>query len=298
MNLEKKNLAGLEPVSYEHPFDKAALKALKAIPAFDKVTNFVLNWAYIKWHLIELQGSNFRVTRDSCPDLYKLAKEVGRRLDIRDFPKIYTQWGYFINAYTAGYDDNVLLVIYSGAVDLLEDEELKFVVGHEMGHIKSGHNLYHYMASIIGGISAFIPGGQAAIAPIYATLKYWDRMSEFTADRAGLLACQDIDVAVNAILKMSGLPMKYFDKMNREAFLEQAKEFEEEFGGVTDKAIKAISILDESHPWTVMRAAELIKWEASHEYQNILDSVKKHSCNNWIPIDSKVCPFCGTTCDD
>ncbi len=291
--MEKRNLVGLDPKTYEHPFDRAALNALKAIPALDKVTNFVLNWAYIKWHLIELQGSNFRVTRESCPELYKMARDISRRIDVRDFPKIYTQWGYFINAYTAGYDNDVLLVIYSGAVDLLSDDELAYVIGHEMGHIKSGHNLYHYMASIVGSAAAFIPGGQALIAPVYATLKYWDRMSEFTADRAGLLACQNIDAALNAILKMSGLPMKYFQHLNREMFLEQAKEFEERYSGVTDQAIKAISIIDETHPWTVMRAAELIKWYESGEYQAILDKVKLHTCGNWIPVESGRCPFCG-----
>ena len=291
--MEKRNLVGLDPTSYEHPFDRAALKALKAIPALDKVTNFVLNWAYIKWHLVELQGSNFRVTRDSCPELYKLTRTVSKRIDVRDFPKIYTQWGYFINAYTAGYDNDVLLVIYSGAVDLLNEDELTYVIGHEMGHIKSGHNLYHYMASIVGSAAAFIPGGQGFIAPIYAALKYWDRMSEFTADRAGLLACQDIDVALNAIIKMSGMPMKYFEHMNRDMFLEQAKEFEERFSGIADQAIKAISIIDESHPWTVMRAAELIKWYESGDYQSLLNTVSMHECGNWVPSDSKVCPFCG-----
>lgn len=289
----KRHLIGLSPESYEHPFDRAALKALKTIPGFDKVANFILDWSYIKWHLIELQGSNFRVTRDSCPELYKLTREVGHRLDVKDFPKIYTQWGYFINAYTAGYDKNVLLVIYSGAVDLLSEEELSYVIGHEMGHIKSGHSLYHYMASIIGNVASYIPGGQALIAPVYAALKYWDRMSEFTADRAGLLACQNIDVAVNAILKMSGLPMKYFKNMNREAFIQQANDFVNEYSGVADQAIKAISIIDESHPWTVMRAAELIKWCESGEYQRILDAVKQHECGNWIPKDSAVCPYCG-----
>lgn len=289
----KRNLIGLSPESYEHPFDRAALQTLRAIPGLDKIMNVILNWTYIKWYVIELQGSNFHVTQESCPELYRLTKDIGRRLDIKEFPKIYTQWGYFINAYTAGYDENVLLVIYSGAVDLLSNEELSFVVGHELGHIKSGHCLYHYVASILSQSAASIPGGEAIIAPLAVTLKYWDRMSEFTADRAGLLACQDIYVAVRSILKMSGLPMKYFDNMNEDAFIEQAAEFEDKYSGVADKAIKAISIIDESHPWTVLRAAELIKWHRSGDYQQILDSVKLHECGNWIPSDSQVCPYCG-----
>ena len=87
--------------------------------------------------------------------------------------------------------------------------------------------------------------------------------------------------------------MKYFENMNRESFLEQAREFQETYSGFTDKAIKAASIFDESHPWTVMRAAELLKWYNSEEYERILESVKLHDCNNWIPAGSTVCPFCG-----
>lgn len=287
-----KHLIGLEASAYEHPFDRKALAALKAIPALDSILNTVLNWSEIKWEVTRLQGSAFRVTQDSCPGLYKLVREAARRIDVRDFPKIYTEWGYFINAYTAGYDKDTLLVIYSGAADILSDDELTYVIGHELGHIKSDHCLYHYVASKIGQAAASVPGGSVLIAPIIYSLMYWYRMSEFTADRAGLLACQDIDVALGAIIKMSGLPSKYFEHMNREAFLEQAREFEKEFNALSDKAIKAISIMDETHPWTILRAAELIKWYESDEYRQILDSVVLHDCGNWIPAASPRCPFC------
>ena len=288
--MNKKNtLFGLEAKSYEHEFDKAALKTMRALPGFDTIVNFFLNWTYIKWHIIELQGSNFLVTRESCPELYDLVHNVADTLDVRPLPRFYTQWGYNINGYTTGYKEDTLLVLNSGTVDLLEEDELRYVAGHEMGHIKSGHVIYHTMGELFNTAISQIPLVSSMTTPIYYALMYWIRMSEFTADRAGLLACQNIDAAISAIIKMSGLPIKYFEKMDKTAFIKQANEFK-------DKAIKTITIASSSHPWTVLRAAELISWYESDNYKQLIEnksSIECSVCLQQIPADSKKCPFCG-----
>ncbi len=293
---KKKILFGLDPKSYEHEFDKAALKAMKALPGFDTVVNFFLNWTYIKWHVIELQGSNFLVTRESCPELYDLVRDVADTLDLRPLPRFYTQWGYNINGYTTGYKEDTLLVLNSGAVDLLSEDELRYVVGHEGGHIRSAHTIYHVMGQLFNSAIGQIPIVGSLATPIYYALLYWIRMSEFTADRAGLLACQNIDAAISAIIKMSGLPQRYFENMNKEAFIKQATEFRQSFCGFTDKAIKTLTIAGSSHPWTVLRAAELLAWYESGEYQKVLDSVSSRECSvchSQIPARSTKCPYCG-----
>ncbi|WP_307768685.1 M48 family metalloprotease [uncultured Bacteroides sp.] len=295
--MNKKNtLFGLDAKSYEHDFDKAALKTMRALPGFDTVVNFFLNWTYIKWHVIELQGSNFLVTRESCPELYELVHDVADTLDVRPLPRFYTQWGYNINGYTTGYKEDTLLVLNSGTVDLLEEDELRFVAGHEMGHVKSGHVIYHTMGELFNNAIGQIPLVSSLTTPIYYALMYWIRMSEFTADRAGLLACQNIDAAVSAIIKMSGLPIKYFEKMDKASFIKQANEFKNSFSGFTDKAIKTITIASSSHPWTVLRAAELISWYDSDNYRQLVEtktSIECSVCRQQIPADAKKCPFCG-----
>ena len=147
-------LIKLDTKSYEHPFDAKALQAFKILPGADKVTNFVMNWTTIKWLTIQLAGSNFHVTEKSCPELFKQVKNIADILDLDRLPEIYTEWGYFVNAYTTGYDDATLLVIYSGAIDLMSEKELNYIIGHEMGHIKSGHVLYHVMAQKFAEIVA------------------------------------------------------------------------------------------------------------------------------------------------
>lgn len=297
-----KTLIGLKSEAYEHPFDREALDNLKKITGVDRVTNFLLNWAFVNWHLIELQGSHFRITRESCPELYSLIKEVEETLDITDRPKVYTQWGYNINGYTTGTKDNTLMMLNSGAIDLLTDNQLKYIVGHEMGHIKSNHVLYHMMAEFLPSIISLIPGAKILSAPIQLALFYWQRMSELTADRAGLLACQDKEATLQAIVKMAGLPLKYFDSINEEAFLAQAEEFKKMHEGFINGAMANISIMTSTHPWTVFRAAELIKWINSGEYDRILSGTKVKQCDpdnggcgKIVSIDTSVCPMCGNT---
>lgn len=293
--MNAKKLIGLDAKEYEHPVDSKALNYLSKIKGFDTVTNFIVNWSYVKWHLIDLRGSNFKVTAESCPELYNQVKDIANVLDVRDFPEIYTEWGYYINAYTTGYKKDTLLTIYSGAVDLLTKEQLDYIIGHELGHIKSNHVLYHVMAEMFTNWFTQFPIASDLIMPLRIGLAYWNRMSEFTADRAGLLACQNPDVAINSVIKMAGVPQKYFNSINRNAFLEQAKEFDELLSGA-EAVIKNISVLDNTHPWTVLRAAELIKWVESGDYDAIIQKYAAKQCP-YCKLDvansATICPYCG-----
>lgn len=291
-SLSMEFLIDLPSSEYEHPFDKGALQKLRSLKGFDTVVNFFVNWGYVRWAMVQLQGSNFKVTHESCPELYNLARESAKALDVRDFPEIYTQWDYCINGCTTGYQDRTLMVLNTGAVDLLEPNQLKFVIGHEMGHIKSGHVIYHMMAELFTSFIDLVPMGNALMGPIQLGLMYWQRMSEFTADRAGLLACQDKDAAVDAIIKMAGVPLKYFDSLDHKAFKKQAEEFERLNGGVADAALKAISIMSASHPWTVYRAGELLKWIDSGEYDRIIEKYRGVPCRHCGNIVAKNATYC------
>ena len=123
-------------------------------------------------------------------------------------------------------------------------------------------------------------------------------MSELTADRAGLLACQDKEATLEAIVKMAGLPQKYFDNINEDAFLKQAEEFEKLHEGFINGAMANLTIMTSTHPWTVFRAAELVKWINSGEYERVLSESKVKrctECGHVVTIDTSVCPICGNT---
>jgi hypothetical protein len=132
-------------------------------------------------------------------------------------------------------------------------------------------------------------------------------MSEFTADRAGLLACQNPNVAIQVMMKWAGMPMKHFDSMNFDTFVEQAKDFDNLDYDSLNKAVKFFTILNSTHPWTVLRAAELIKWIEAGDYLKVLkretrdrlyklytgESVFCRHCESKIEVTDKFCPSCG-----
>lgn len=287
-------LIGLNPSDYEHPLDHKFLSAVKGQRILATVVNAFMNWTQVKWEAVALCGSNFHVTREACPKLYDLLQETSKVLDLTVMPPVYIQQHYDINAFTFGYDRDSYVVLNAGTVDKLGDAELRFVVGHEMGHIKSGHVLYNCLGAYLSTLLSKIPivGAEALGLPI----EQWRRMSEFTADRAGLLACQDLNASLNAIMKMSGLPEKYYETASLDGFIKQAEEFDTQYGGTTDQIIKTLTILTASHPWTVFRASELIKWYNSGEYEKVLRANKGKTCINGHPVASnaEVCPYCGS----
>lgn len=282
-----KILTGLDSESYEHPFDRKALKALESTPGLDLVGQFITKHMVERIYTVQYTGSHLRVNKQNYPKIYDYLEHASQILDLKRKPELYIEWGYSVNACTVGAE-NPIIVLNSGLIDLCDDDEIMFVIGHELGHIRSNHMLYHMMAQVINFIISAIPFGAIAAAPLQFALFYWNRMSEFTADRAGLLCCQDKDAAIRAFMKMAGVPLKQFDKLNYETFLQQAQDFKQlDFDGM-NKIVKIISIADESHPWTVMRAAELLNWINSGAYEKLVpqNSLEKHSASKQSIIDA------------
>lgn len=269
----KKILTGLDHTQYEHPFDKAALSTLESTPGLSHIGNFITRNTIEKIYTVQHTGSGLKVTKDSYPQIYEYLEYACRILDIKKIPDLYLQWNYNINAQTVG-SENPIIVINSGLIDLCDDDEIMFVIGHECGHIKSNHMLYHMMAQVINMCIDMIPFGSIAAAPIQYALYYWDRMSEYTADRAGLLCCQKPTVCIRTLSKMAGVPLAFHDKIDVNAFITQAQEFKGLDYDALSKTIKLLAIADNSHPWTVMRAAQLIDWIQTNEPKTILNKNK------------------------
>lgn len=269
----KKILTGLDHTQYEHPFDKAALSALESTPGLSLVGNFITKHTIERIYTVQHTGSGLKVTKDSYPKIYEYLEYACRILDIKKVPDLYLQWNYNINAQTVG-SENPIIVINSGLIDLCDDDEIMFVIGHECGHIKSNHMLYHMMAQVINMCIDMIPFGSIAAAPLQYALYYWDRMSEYTADRAGLLCCQKPTVCIRTLSKMAGVPISFHDKIDINAFISQAQDFKGLDYNALNKTIKLLAIADNSHPWTVMRAAQLLDWLQTNQPKTILNKPK------------------------
>jgi Zn-dependent protease with chaperone function len=268
------NLDGLYPQEYEHPDDASALDALSHTPGLERLVRRISAWGLERLERIRLTGSFLKVTPDNFPDLWHLLKAALDRLALPITPELYIKSDESVNAYTSGVHKPVI-VLNSGAIDQLKEDELLFVIAHEVGHIKSGHVLYYQIAgyipilgSIVGDLT--LGFGNFLSLGLQVALLHWQRTSELTADRAGLLACQDPDTAIHTMMKLAGLPQKYAENANAEDFIQQARDFEGFDLTTTDKVAKYLSIYSSNHPWTVMRAKELLTWIDSGGYDRVL----------------------------
>jgi Zn-dependent protease with chaperone function len=239
-------------------------------------------------------GSYLRASQDCFPHLFRAVQEGCEILDVPKRPTVYIQPGG-LNAFTAGVEQPIL-VFNAGLIDSMTEEELRFVVGHELGHIKSGHVLYYQIAMLLPVLAEVVGAATFGIGsllsfPLEVALVRWQRMSELTADRAGLLACQDVNAATTAMIKLAGLPLKFFDKVNTEDFLAQAREFEAFDSDKLDWVAKILSGMGQSHPWTVMRASELLRWVDSTSYEKLLADP---TSGRALEPSRKFCTNCGS----
>ena len=80
--------------------------------------------------------------------------------------------------------------------------------------------------------------------------------------------------------------------------MKQAEEFEKLHEGFINGAMANLTIMTSSHPWTVFRAAELVKWINSGAYDSVLSGLNTKRCivcETVVATDTSVCPVCGST---
>ncbi|MHB8126172.1 MAG: M48 family metallopeptidase [Desulfitobacteriaceae bacterium] len=271
--MARKVLTGLRAEEYEHPSDKKAMEILKKTPGIDAFGKAIFKFGFEKISRIQYEGSSIKVTSVSFPELYKQFTEACRILDLEAKPDFYLYRGYAIDALTIGID-KPMVIFSSGAIDCLSEKEFLYMLGHELGHIKSGHCLYHMMVSlvpIIGDIlgSVLLGIGNAVAQGLNLALLSWYRKSELTADRAGLLVVQESNAVFEAMMKLSGVPQSYYDKTKLNTFIEQAREYKALDSDHLNKIAKLYDMMNLNHPLTVMRASEILKWIESNEPKNL-----------------------------
>ena len=260
-------------VAWEHPADRAALQALRAVPGVDEVIRKILALLGGERGIrLLFQGNAVRVGPAQFPRLWHLHTEVCTTFDWPDVPELYVSQTPFFNAGAYGVD-TPFIVIHSAALELLDDDELRVLLSHEMGHVMSGHALYRTIAAVLAIISlgALPMLASLVVLPVRLAFLEWSRKSELSADRAGLVGAQDIVVAQRVDMKMAGggRGEGFAGQMNVDAFMQQAHEYAASGEGL-DVVYKVLSTLALTHPMHTVRAAELQRWVASGEYDRIL----------------------------
>lgn len=255
--------------AWEHPADRGALNALRQLRGFD----FVLKKLFALWNERALRlvylGSAVRVDHRQFPAVYRAYMEAASGLDVRTVPDLFVSADPRPHAMAIGLDAP-FIVVTSGMVDLLDEDELRFVLGHELGHVLSGHALYTTMLMrllAMTGAWSWIPFGALGLRALIAALYEWQRKAELSGDRAGLLAAQDPAAALRCHMKLAG--GGHLDDLDTTAFRAQGDEY---LGStdLRDSVLKMLLMEARSHPFVVVRSAELRRWVDDGAYTRIL----------------------------
>ena len=266
-------LTQISSVSWEHPADRAALNTLRAIPGFAEVVRRIASVFGEQGVRNLFLGDAVLIGPTQRPQLYAMYKEVLEALDWPETgqpePQLYVTQTPIANAGAVGFG-NPFIVISSGTLELLEPEEQRFVLAHEVGHIITGHTTYRTIAVIVlfFGMSALPLLASIALLPFQLALLEWYRKSELSADRAGLLGTQDTRTSLMTFLKLAG-GRSLGDEIDLDAYLAQAAEYDVGGSG-WDSVLKVLNTALREHPFHTVRVAELQRWEQSGDYTRIM----------------------------
>jgi Zn-dependent protease with chaperone function len=256
-------LTGLSVEEFRHPSDQKATDALKKIPGIDRLFAKILEVGLERVFYVDNVASNLRVTPKMFPRLHRSLTWACKILDVPE-PELYVTVDPIPNAWTYGHT-KPFISITSGLIDMLSDEELFFVIGHEVGHIKAGHVLYGTMARNIAAVVSLIGEMTLGVGALLArglviALLEWYRCAELTSDRAALLCVQDLEPARDTFMKLAGGTTRVAAEMDRDEFLRQIREYEEVDRTTLDRAYKVLLTLTRTHPFAMQRAKELDTW--------------------------------------
>ncbi len=246
----------------QHPLDRMYLKKIEGIPLMPKIMGWVVDHQREEMEAL-FSGDGVLVTDSSCPEADAAFREACESLDLdRKNFRFFVTADPSVNAFTTG-SGIPTVVATSALVNACSKEELKFVLGHELGHYICGHVRCQTLARYLQVGALYTPAWLAAAA-IGPLLMSWSRYSEISADRAGLLAANDFEVACAVFLKLGGFPyLKNGPKKPSQALMDQHIDYTRQTGNFSmlRRLFREIShSLGATHPRVVERFAALDEW--------------------------------------
>lgn len=258
---------GISSKAYEHPADRAATAALKAVPMLDTVVRKLIEWRYERALRQFYLGNSIKVSEQQLPELWAAHNGVCRILDMPEVYDLYVTSPVFGGAQAIG-SSKPLIVVDSEWLARLGPGEQRALIAHELGHVLSDHMLYMTALNILlsaGGNLPFFLG--MPFRAVRAVLLEWFRAAELSCDRAAALAVRDPKIVCRLLMVLSGaMPAA---ELNLDAFMAQAWHYES-WDDPSDRVRRFFNELGKTHPDSVRRVSEVMKWVQSGEYDRII----------------------------
>lgn len=272
---ERKILTGITAEDFVSDADRWALEKLKKVPLLPLVIRKFHDVGFDRWFYCMNMSMSVRCGPKQYPTLYKMLEESARVLDM-PVPELYLSNNPIPNAFAGGVE-RPYITLRSGIVNNMTDEQLYHVIGHELGHIKAEHVLYFNVGAVLFAILDMLGRrtlGTTDVAAYALVLAFyeWSRQAEFSADRAGLLVTQSLDVSIDAEIALTAGNTRHDGEANREEFLNQARAYQD--ADTLDNVGKAVLFMlwgkTFTHPMPVHRVKELERWVLSGGFDALM----------------------------
>jgi hypothetical protein len=262
---EGHQLKGISPKAYEHPADRAATAALKAVPHLDTVVRRLIEFGYERALRRGVLGSAVRLGEDQLGHVWRAHSRAYATLDLEPVPDLYLTQFPIANALTVGAG-HPIVVVNSELVQLLDGDQLRGVFAHEAGHVLSEHVLYRTALVILLRITS-LPGVPLPLFPLRAALLEWFRAAELSCDRAAALVVRDpLAICRTLMVIAAGAEAPNLDL---DVFMRQAQDYRQK-ASPFDRFSRLLVDLNLTHPMSVQRVHELMEWVRSGDYDRIV----------------------------
>jgi Zn-dependent protease with chaperone function len=264
--------------AFKHPLDQQAEQALRSVPGFDLLAKSFSEYLYERPQQILLMGNDLKVGPRQYATLYGIYRQCLRDLDMFPEPNLYVSQNPLANAYSLG-SEHPYIVFNTALLDLLDEEEIRVILAHELGHLKCDHSILIQMSFWVMGAANFLGGitlglGKAITTGLVYAFYEWRRKAELSADRAALLVTDDLNLVLRTLMKCAGGSQKYLHECNLEEFIRQGEAYRQLDQDNLNQIYKFLiynggngSFL--THPFSVERVHYLQQWFNSESYRQI-----------------------------
>ena len=204
-----KNRSNLNPtIELERQIGEQIYNALQGTVVEEVLKKIRMSGSDTYWRS-NMEGHSLKVDKELLPDFYRLCHEVKAKLNFEEDVDFYITGDSTVNAFSVAAEEEGephIVNINSALFDLMTTDELKFVIGHELGHLINKDTA---LARLIRFV--FPPEANVPVSLQYK-IRLHDQLAELVADRYGYIATENLDVCVTAFFKLaSGLDLA---KMN------------------------------------------------------------------------------------
>ncbi|MBQ4059519.1 MAG: hypothetical protein IJD40_11390 [Lachnospiraceae bacterium] len=255
-------LNGLVIEEYAHPDDMAAISAIRNFNGLDTLLSKIGDKANQMLNRSIALGYYVRLTDETSPEIFRIIHDVCKILNYDKIPEVYSKRSYSIDIEVSGAEKPTM-VIPDALINNYDEKFLYFAFGRAISKLKSDYLKFYTIARATIEIVEFAKSLPDAINLLFAR---WMQKAELTADRGGLLACQDCKTAIRFLMNYAGMPVAFTENVSIPEYIAAYR--------TNDKVVnlcRNLLTLTNCTGFYNDRIVELFNWYTNGGYGDVLD---------------------------